>query len=83
MNWVCDKGGLLRPEYAYLQPESGEYHASPIQRIKAELLARKEKYTRRGEESDAMRDGNGMFWGGVLSAFNEALTVIEQIERED
>jgi hypothetical protein len=23
-----------------------------------------------------------MFWGGVLSAFNEVLTVIEQIEKE-
>lgn len=80
---MCDKDGTLRPEYAYLQPEPGEHHASPIERIKAELLARKEKYTRRGEESDAMHDGKGMYWGGVLSALNEVLTVIERIERED
>ena len=31
----------------------------------------------------ANHDGKGMFWGGVTSAFNEALSVIEQIERED
>ena len=41
---------------------------SAIERIKAELLAGKEKYTKRGEGSDANRDGNDMFWGGVTSA---------------
>jgi len=81
--WVCDKDGVLRPEYDYLQPVAAEHKPSAIERIKAELLARKEKYTKRGDESDANHDGKGMFWGGVLSAFNEALTVVEQIERED
>ena len=57
--------------------------ASPVERIKAELLARKDKYTRRGEVSDAMHDGKGMYWGGVLSALNEVLTLVEQIEKED
>lgn len=80
---MCDKDGTLRPEYEYLKPDPDEHKASSIERIKAELLARKEKYARRGEESDAMHDGKGMFWGGVLSALNEALTVIERIERED
>jgi len=47
------------------------------------LLKRKDRYTKRGDESDANHDGKGMFWGGVTSAFNEVLTVIEQIERED
>ena len=80
---MCDKDGTLRPEYEYLQPEPVEHKPSAVERIKAELLARKEKYTRCGEESDAMHDGKGMYWGGVLSALNEVLTVIEQIERED
>jgi len=83
LDWVCDKDGTLRPEYEYLQPVTIEHKPSVLERIKAELLARKDKYTKRGDESDAARDGNGMFWGGVTSAFNEALTVIEQIERED
>lgn len=80
---MCDKDGTLRPEYEYLKPDPADHKASPVERIKAELLARKEKYTRRGEESDAMHDGKGMYWGGVLSALNEVLTVIEQIEKED
>lgn len=80
---MCDKDGALRPEYEYLQPVTIEHKPSVLERIKAELLARKDKYTKRGDESDAARDGKGMFWGGVTSAFNEALTVIEQIERED
>lgn len=67
----------------YLKPAITVHKALPVERIKAELLARKEKYTRRGEESDAMPDGKGMYWGGVLSALNEVLTVIEQIEKED
>lgn len=82
LDWVCNKDGTLRPEYEYLKPDPAGHKASPVERIKAELLARKEKYTRRGEESDAMHDGKGMYWGGVLSALNEVLTVIEQIERE-
>ena len=81
--WVCNEDGTLLPEYEYLQPDPDEHEAPSIERIKAELLARKEKYTRRGEESDAKGDGMGMFWGGVLSALNEVLKVIEQIEKED
>lgn len=83
LDWVCDKDGTLRPEYEYLKPDPADHKASPVERIKAELLKRKDKYTKRGEESDANHDGKGMFWGGVLSAFNEALGVIERIERED
>lgn len=79
---MCDKDGNLRPEYDYLQPMAVEQKPSAIERIKAELLKRKDKYTKRGDESDANRDGKGMFWGGVISAFNEVLTVIEQIEKE-
>ena len=80
---MCNEDGTLTKDYEYLQPEPVEHKPSAIERIKAELLARKEKYTRRGEESDVMHDGKGMYWGGVLSALNEVLTVIEQIERED
>lgn len=80
LDWVLDKDGNLRPEYDYLKPDPPK--PTVIERIKAELLARKDKYTKRGEESDANHDGKGMFWGGVTSAFNEVLTVIEKIERE-
>lgn len=83
LDWVCDRDGNLRPEYDYLRPVAVEQKPSTIERIKAELLKRKDKYAKRGDESDANRDGKGMFWGGVVSAFNEVLTVIEQIERED
>ncbi len=83
IGWVCTPDGTLREEYSELQPITIEYKPSVIERIKAELLARKEKYTKRGEESDAYHDGKGMFWGGVTSAFNEVLTVIEQIERNE
>ena len=81
LDWVCNEDGTLRDEYYYLQPDPVDHKPSVVERIKAELLARKVKYTKRGEESDANHDGNGMFWGGVISAFNEALTVIEQIEQ--
>lgn len=83
IGWICNEDGTLREEYSYLQPVPVEHKPSAIERIKTELLARKEKYTKRGEESDATHDGKGMFWGGVLSAFNEVLTVIEKIEKED
>jgi len=83
LDWVCNEDGSLRREYEYLQPNPAEYKPSVIERIKAEMMARKDKYTKRGKESDANHDGKGMFWGGVLSAFNEALTVIEQMEKED
>lgn len=82
LDWVCNADGSLRADYLYLQPDPSDYHPSPVERIKSELLERKEKYARRGEESDAAHDGKGMFWGGVLSAFNEVLTVIEKIEKE-
>lgn len=78
---MCNEDGTLRDEYYYLQPNPVDHKPSVVERIKAELLARKDKYYKRGEESDANHDGNGMFWGGVISAFNEALTVIEQIEQ--
>ena len=82
LDWVCKEDGTLKKDYEYLQPEPVEHKPSAIERIKAELLKRKDKYTKRGDESDANHDGKGMFWGGVTSAFNEVLTVIEQIERE-
>lgn len=79
---MCNEDGTLRKEYEYLKPDPAGHKPSAIERIKAELLKRKDKYTKRGDESDANHDGKGMFWGGVTSAFNEMLTVIEQIERE-
>lgn len=39
-----------------------------------------EKYWKRGEESDAKRDGFGMYWGGVLSCLNEVKTLINTLE---
>ena len=38
------------------------------------------KYTKRGEESDAKRDGYGMYWGGVLSCLNEVRSFLDTIE---
>ena len=38
------------------------------------------KYTKRGEESDAKRDGYGMYWGGVLSCLNEIRTLCDTLE---
>lgn len=38
------------------------------------------KYTRRGEESDAKRDGYGMYWGGVLSCLNEVRSFLDTLE---
>lgn len=64
-------------------PVLAESKPSAIKRIKAGLIEKKEKYTKRGEESDASHDGKGMFWGGVLSALNEVLTMVEQIEAEE
>lgn len=46
----------------------------------AELERRIEKYTKRGEESDATHDGYGMYWGGVLSCLNEILSLCDSIE---
>ena len=64
-------------------PVPAESKPSAIKRIKVGLMEKKEKYMKRGEESDARHDGNGMFWGGVVSALNEVLTMVEQIEKED
>lgn len=82
LQWICDENGEPRPEYSYLQPSEAEEKPSVLERIKAELLAKKVQYMARGEESDARHDGNGMFWGGVVSAFNEVLSMIDKIERE-
>lgn len=83
LEWVCDKNGNLRDEYKQMLPVPAESKPSAIKRIKAGLMEKKEKYTKRGEESDASHDGKGMFWGGVLSTLNEVLTMVEQIEKED
>lgn len=40
------------------------------------------KYTKRGEESDAKRDGYGMYWGGVLSCLNEVRSFIDTLVKE-
>lgn len=42
-----------------------------------------EKYTKRGEESDAKRDGHGMYWGGVLSCLNEIRTLCDTLEAKE
>jgi hypothetical protein len=84
LDWVCDKDGNLRDEYKQMLPVPAESKPSAIKRIKAGLMEKKEKYTKRGEESDASHDGMGkVFWGGVLSTLNEVLTMVEQIEAED
>ena len=46
----------------------------------AEIESKLEKYTNRGEESDAKRDGYGMYWGGVLSCLNEIWTLCDTLE---
>ena len=46
----------------------------------AEIESKIEKYTKRGEESDAKRDGYGMYWGGVLSCLNEIRTLSDTLE---
>ena len=83
LDWVCDKNGNLRDEYKQMLIVPEDSKPSAIKRIKAGLIEKKEKYTKRGEESDASHDGKGMFWGGVLSTLNEVLTMVEQIEKED
>lgn len=49
----------------------------------AEIENKIEKYTKRGEESDAKRDGYGMYWGGVLSCLNEIRTLCDTLEVKD
>ena len=46
----------------------------------AEIESKIEKYTKHGEESDAKRDGYGMYWGGVISCLNEVQTLIDTLE---
>lgn len=46
----------------------------------AEIENKIKKYTKRGEESDAKRDGYGMYWGGVLSCLNEIRTLCDTLE---
>ena len=46
----------------------------------AEIESKIEKYTKRGEESDAKRDGYGMYWGGVISCLNEVRTLCDTLE---
>lgn len=50
--------------------------------IRTEIEKLKEKYYKRGEESDAKQDGCGMYWGGVCSCLNEVLTLIDSIPQE-
>lgn len=63
-------------------PVPAESKPSAIKRIKVGLMEKKEKYMKRGKESDASHDGKDMFWGGVISTLNEVLTMVEQIEKE-
>ena len=51
--------------------------------VVAEIESKIEKYTKRGEESDAKRDGYGMYWGGVLSCLNEVRTLCDTIETKE
>jgi hypothetical protein len=46
----------------------------------AEIESKIEKYTKRGEESDAKCDGYGMYWGGVISCLNEVRTLCDTLE---
>ena len=48
--------------------------------VVAEIEDKINKYTKRGEESDAKRDGYGMYWGGVLSCLNEVRSFLDTIE---
>lgn len=51
--------------------------------VVAEIESKIEKYTKRGEESDAKRDGYGMYWGGVLSCLNEIRTLCDTLEAKE
>ena len=49
--------------------------------VVAEIESKIEKYTKRGEESDAKRDVYGMYyWGGVLSCLNEVRRLFDTLE---
>lgn len=49
----------------------------------AEIEDKINKYTKRGEESDAKRDGYGMYWGGVISCLNEIRSLLDTLEVKD
>lgn len=51
-----------------------------LERIIAEVERLKGKYYKCGEESDAAHDGNGMYWGGVLSCLNEISTFLNSLK---
>lgn len=46
----------------------------------AEIESKFQKYWKKGEESDALQDGNAKYWGGVLSCLNEVKTLINTLE---
>lgn len=46
----------------------------------AEIESKFQKYWEKGEESDALQDGNAKYWGGVLSCLNEVKTLIDTLE---
>lgn len=48
--------------------------------VVAEIEDKINKYTKRGEESDAKRDGYGMYWGGVISCLNELRSFLDTLE---
>lgn len=49
----------------------------------AEIESKFQKYWKKGEESDALQDGNAKYWGGVLSCLNEVKTLINTFEVKD
>ena len=56
----------------------------PKSALVAEIEYKINKYTKRGEESDAKRDGYGMYWGGVISCLNEIRSLLDTLEvKED
>lgn len=55
----------------------------PKAAVLAEIESKIEKYTKRGEESDAKRDGYGMYWGGVISCLNEVRTLCDSLEVQE
>lgn len=52
----------------------------PKSALVAEIENKINKYTKRGEESDAKRDGHGMYWGDVISCLNEIRSSLDTLE---
>lgn len=48
--------------------------------VVAEIEDKIKEYTRRGEESDFLQDGNAKYWGGVLSCLNEIHSYLNTLE---